>query len=141
MEVLPFDHASEDIKPLTAIAFSVLGGYAQAAPRFRQVYHHECPATLRWDTLITFEDIATYAAITSMATAARTEVLKMLHNRKALEFLFQPIGGSFVSMGETSQLCKSMDTAPGITVTPWVGHVLAAPTSCIVPENKAGFYH
>lgn len=67
------------------------GDYAEAASKFRQVCHHASTATWQWETLIATEDIATYAAITSMATASRKELMQWLDHPEALEFLSPPL--------------------------------------------------
>jgi COP9 signalosome complex subunit 1 len=67
------------------------GDYAEAASKFRQVCHHVSTAAWQWDTLIATEDIATYAAITSMATASRSELMQWLDHPEALEFLSPPL--------------------------------------------------
>lgn len=67
------------------------GDYDEAASKFRQVCHHLSTASWQWDTLIATEDIATYAAITSMATASRKELMQWLDHPEALEFLSPPL--------------------------------------------------
>lgn len=61
------------------------GDYSEAASKFRQVCSHR--NAWEWETLIAPEDIATYAAITSMATASRNVLMNWMEHPETLEFL------------------------------------------------------
>lgn len=61
------------------------GDYTEAASKFRQVCSHR--NSWEWRTLIAPEDIATYAAVTSMATASRLVLIDWMEQPEALEFL------------------------------------------------------
>ncbi|CAB9517960.1 signalosome complex subunit 1 [Seminavis robusta] len=64
------------------------GDFPKAAAKFRQV----CATSgAGWDTLIAPEDIATYAAVTSMASASRKVLQEWIEHPEALEFLAPPL--------------------------------------------------
>jgi 26S proteasome subunit RPN7/PCI domain len=90
--------------------------FAEAAAKFRQVcsggHHHArsqqqqqqqqgssnnnnnnnaSPPLFAWETLIAPEDIATYAAVISMATASRKVLQEWIEQPEALEFLAPPL--------------------------------------------------
>jgi len=76
------------------------GDYAECASKCRQVCagHNRAvggpggsSAPLEWDTLVAPEDIATYAAIASMATASRTVLMDWMEHPETLEFLAPPL--------------------------------------------------
>ena len=61
------------------------GDYREAASKFRLVCSNR--NSWEWGTLIAPEDIATYAAVTSMATASRQVLIDWMEQPEALEFL------------------------------------------------------
>ena len=67
------------------------GDYAEAASKFRQVCDHSNRNALEWDTLVAPEDVATYAAITSLATASRKVLKNWVEHPESMEFLSPPL--------------------------------------------------